>query len=425
MKRLIALGALVVVILSYFLGGLIGFLVGAVIVAATLLSYLVGGERGLVRAILIVAFILLFLIGGFVGRTVIPKLPGRMARIDQAVLFIVGGAIGLLSWLLVLLTAFFLCSEIIFVSHGGDRWGSFAYLVNSLLLGRAGALEIVDSGELRTIKSGGLLAPFRAIGYTIIYHGNAAVFERFGRPSQVVGPSLVVKKPFETIRVVVDLTMQIETRTEMFFTRDGIPLTIDVKVFFQIDSGERLPTAEDKFPFSEEAVLNAVYIVPDWKAYTVEATLALLRDMVVRYYLVEIFDPLKKLSEKDVETLVQSWHDKLHASLSELARTWGVKIHRVELDIKVPEEVEEQALAFEKARVERALAFEEAEMEQKIELQRAEAEHKRIKQFMSRTGASITDYVLLRYLEKIGEAGLIPPQLERMFLDAINKEGTD
>ena len=411
MKKLIALGALVVTILSYYLAGLTGFAVGAMIIAVTILSYLIARKIGLAHTVLLVAFILAFIIGGFMGRDLSPKLRERIPVASEAVLFVVGGTMGLMSWLSVVLSAFFLCSEIIFVSHGGDRWGSFTYLVNSLLFERAGALEIVDRGEVRTIKSRGLLAPFKAIGYVIIHHGNAVVFERFGRPSRVVPAAFVCKEPFELIRAVVDLTRQIEDRTETFFTKDGIPLTTEVRVCFQIDSGGRLPTAEDIYPFSEEAVLNAVYVVPDWKAYTMETSLALLRDMVCRYYLGEIYDPLKKLSSRrGVDTRVHRLRDKLQDSLSEITPAWGVKIHKVELDIAAPKEIEEQALALEKAI-----------REEQVEYQKAEAENERIKEFISRTGGEVTDYAILRYLERIGESGILPPSLDRMLLEAIEK----
>jgi len=410
MKKLIALGALVVVILSYVLGGLIGLTVGAAIVAVAIISYRLGRAPGLVRAILLVTLLLSFAIGGFVGRARGPE-PAEITIAEEVAFFVIGGTIGLMAWLSVVLSTFFLCSEIIFVSHGGDRWESFAYLVTSLLLERAGALEIVRGGEVTTIKRRGVLAPFRSTGYTIIYNGNAVVFERFGRPSRVAPPSFVRKRPFEVIRAVVDLTMQIENRTETFFTKDGIPLTIEVRVCFQIDSGGHLPTAKDMYPFSEEAVLHAVYVVPDWKAYTMETSLALLRDMVCRYYLGEIYDPLKKLSSRPgVDTRVHRLRVKLQDSLSAITPAWGVKIHKVELDIAAPKEIEEQALALEKAI-----------REEQIEHQKAEAENERIKEFISRTGGDVTDYALLRYLERIGVSGILPPSLDRMLLEAMEK----
>jgi hypothetical protein len=413
MKKLIVLGVLAVV-LSYLLGGLIGLALGAVLVAVAIFSYRIGRAPGLARAILLVTLVLSLVIGGFLGKARGPK-PPDITRAAEIAFFVIGGTMGLMCWLSVVLSAFFLCSELIFVSPGGDRWGSFAYLVNSLLLERAGALDIVDSGELRTIKSKGLLAPFKVVGYVIIYHGNAVVFERFGRPSQVAGPSLVIKKPFETIRAVVDLRMQVEERTQTLCTKDGIPLTTHVKVFFQIDPGSRPPTRDNMYPFSELAVFNAVYLVPDWKAYTIETATALLRDMICTCYLDEIYDPLRKSSRKKAgpETHAQFLQGKLHTSLSDTALAWGVRIHRVELGIEAPREIEEQVLAFEKAR-----------KEEELENQRSKAESRRIKEFISQTGADVTDYAMLRYLEKLGEAGLVPPTLERMFLETIQREGT-
>jgi len=323
---------------------------------------------------------------------------------------------GLASWLLAVLSALFLSSKVIFVPQGGDRWGSFVYLIESVLLERAGPLEIVSGGKVRTIKSRSLFAPARSVGYTVINHGNVVVFERFGRPSQVSGPGLVIKEPFEAIQAVVDLRMQVEERTQTLYTRDGIPLATYVKVLFQIDSGSRPPTRDNMFPFSKPAVFNAVYHVPDWKSYTIEAAVALLRDMICTCHLDEIYDPVKKRGSRrraGSETHAQFLQDKLQASLSDTVIAWGVKIHRVELGIEAPQEIEEQVLAFEKTR-----------KEEELEYQRSRAENRRIKQFVSQTGGDVTDYAMLRYLEKIGEAGIIPPSLERMFLEATQREGT-
>jgi len=379
-KKLIALGALVVVILSYFLAGLTGSAVGVAVVAVAILSYSIGRETGMARAILLATFILSFVIAGFVSRTWGPKPPG-ITKAEEIAFFAVGGVIGLMSWLLVVLSVSFLFSEITLVSHGGDRWRSFVYLVSSLLFERAGALEIIDGGELITIKPKGVLAPFKSIGYTVIYHGNAVVFERFGRPSQVVGPGLVIKKPFETIRAVADLCMQMEERTQTLYTRDGIPLTTYVKMLFQIDSGGRAPAPDDMFPFSEPAVLNAVYLVPDWKAYTIETALALLRDMICKCYLDEIYDPLRRFSRRradsdstvqllqgellngfsrrgaDPDTTAQLIQGKLQTSLSDMAIAWGVRIHRLELGIEAPQEIVDQALALEKAKREKEIEY--------------------------------------------------------------------
>jgi regulator of protease activity HflC (stomatin/prohibitin superfamily) len=206
--------------------------------------------------------------------------------------------------------------------------------------------------------------------------------------------------------------MQVEERRQTFFTRDGIPLTIYVKVSFRIDSGRRTPTPDDMFPFSEPAVLNAVYLVPDWKAYTVETALALLRDMICTRYLDDVYAPLKRGPRKRAgpEAHAQLLQDELQTSLSANAIAWGVRIQRVEIGIAAPREIEEQALAFEKAR-----------KEEELEYQRSIAENRRIKEFISRTGGDVTDYALLRYLERIGESGILPPSLDRMLLEAMEK----
>jgi regulator of protease activity HflC (stomatin/prohibitin superfamily) len=413
MRKLIPLGALVFVIFAYFLAGLTGLAVAAVIVALMALSYRLARETGLARAILVTTLILSLVLGGLAGWVRRPDQPG--VTMAELAFLAMGGAVGLFSWLLAILSALFLCSEVIFVSQGGNRRESFIYLLESVLLQRAGPLEVVSNGEAKTIKSRSLFAPARTVGYTVVNHGNAVVFERFGRPSRVSGPGLVIKQPFETIRAVLDLRMQVEERTQTFCTRDGIPLNTHTKVFFQIDPGSRPPTRDNMFPFSEPAVFNAVYLVPDWKTYTIETALALLRDMICKCYLDEIYDPLKKGPRGSAcpDTHAQLLQDKLQTSLSTAASAWGVSVRRVELGIAAPREIEQQALAFEKARKEEGL-----------ESQRSKAESRRIKDFISQTGADVTDYAMLRYLEKVGEAGLVPPSLERMFLESIQKEST-
>ncbi len=411
MKRLIVLSTLAFVILSYFLAGLTGFAVAAIVAAVAILSYRIAGETGAARAMLLVTIILALAVGGSVGWAWGPNPPG--ISVGEIAFFTIGGVMGLVSWLLAVLSTLFLCSKVIVISQEGDRWESFVYLIESVLLERAGPLEIVNRGEVITIKSRSRLAPARTVGYTVIQHGNAVVFERFGRPSQVAGLGLVVKKPFETIRAVVDLSMQVEERMQTLFTRDGIPLTTHVKVLFQIDPGRRPPARDNMFPFSEPAVFNAVYLVPDWKAHTIETALALLRDMICKCYLDEIYDSLKKNSDEvSPETHAQLLQDKLQIALSDTVTAWGVRIHRVELGIEAPQEIKEQALAFEKTR-----------KEEELEYQRSKAENERIKDFVSQTGGSVTDYAMLRYLEKVGEARLIPPSLERVFLEAL-QEGT-
>ncbi len=400
MKILIILGVLATVV-SYFISGITASAFWAMIVAATVLSYLVARKTSLARAMLFVAFILSFAVGGFVGKSLGPKA-------HEAVFFVIGGTIGIGLWLLMILSVLFLCSEIIFVTDGGDRWGSFIYLINSMLFERAGDFQIVEKGEVRTIKPRGIFAPFKAIGYVFVNHGNAVVLERFGQCSRVLPRGFFVRRPFEVIRAAVDLRRQIENRTETFYTKDGIPLTVNVGVAFQIDTGEGAPTSGDMFPFSEQAVLKAVYVVPDWKAHTIGSAISLLRGMISSSYMDEIYDPLKR--RKGVDTHIHLFEERLQEVLSQAASTWGVKIHGVKLHVEAPEEIEEQALAFEKAR-----------REEQIELQKARAENRRIKEFVARTGGSVTDYAILRYLEKIGEAGIVPPTLERMILDAIQK----
>lgn len=301
------------------------------------------------------------------------------------------------------------CSEIFFVAMGHDRQDSLNYLSSAIFLGRAGDLKIIDKGEVRTIPQRGI-SPGRR-GFVIISHGNAVVFEKFGQVTRVGSKGWLKTKPFELIHAIVDLSLQQRQKQVTFFTKDGIPLQIEVRVYFQIHSGGHKPTSGDMYPFLEQAVLNAVYAVPNWQEYTIETAIALLRSMMAGRYLYEIYDPLKKLTSEDKPmTQLNVLRDELQTSLERVAFNWGVRIHNVEIDVKPPKEIEDQAMAFEKTR-----------MEQQVEIENARTENIRIKEFMSQTGGTVEDYTLLRLSERMGESTAIPPPLEQMMSDAFER----
>jgi hypothetical protein len=235
------------------------------------------------------------------------------------------------------------------------------------------------------------------------------VFEQYGRPSRVGLKGLVKTKPLETIRAVVDLSLQQKQKQVSLFTKDGIQLLTEIRVFFQIHAGGHKATSGDMFPVIEQAVMNAVYAVPDWREYTIETVVAAFRSMIAERYLHEIYDPMKQLTPENgkPKTELRMLRDALLASLEQETFKWGVKIQNLIIEIKPPKGIEDQALAFEKAR-----------MDQQIAIENARTENARIKQFMDETGGSVEDYALLQFSENVGGTGSVPVAFDQLLSDA-------
>ena len=325
------------------------------------------------------------------------------------VLFTLGALIGFTAWAFVTFTTLSLCSEIMFVTMEHERVDRTNYLLSALLIGNAGDLKIVDRGEVHTYKQRGPFSTFSTPGFVVIYHGNAVVFEQYGRPSRVGLKGLVKTKPLETIRAVVDLSLQQKQKQVSLFTKDGIQLLTEIRVFFQIHAGGHKATSGDMFPVIEQAVMNAVYAVPDWREYTIETVVAAFRSMIAERYLHEIYDPMKQLTPENgkPKTELRMLRDALLASLEQETFKWGVKIQNLIIEIKPPKGIEDQALAFEKAR-----------MDQQIAIENARTENARIKQFMDETGGSVEDYALLQFSENVGGTGSVPVAFDQLLSDA-------
>ena len=325
------------------------------------------------------------------------------------ILFILGALMGFIAWAFIAFTTLSLCSELMFVTMGKERVDRIGYLLSALLIGNAGDLKIVERGEVITYKQRGPLASFSTPGYVIIYHGNAVVFEQYGKPSRVGLKGLVKTKPLETIRAAVDLSLQQGQKQVALFTKDGFPLQTEIRVFFQIHNGGRSATVGDMYPVLEQAVLNAVYGASDWKEFTIETAIAMFRLIIAERYLHEIYDPQKQLTVANGKSKIElrMLRDELQASLDRESFKWGVKIQNLIIDVKPPKGIEDQALVFEKAR-----------MDQQIAVENARAENARIKQFMDETGGNVEAYALLQFCENVGGTGTAPVAFDQLLSDA-------
>ena len=105
-----------------------------------------------------------------------------------------------------------------------------------------------------------ILLKFGGPGFVQINHGDVAITEKNGAFSRTLGAGLHALEPFEYVRSVLDLRPQERTRRNVrVMTRDGIELSTDLVVHFQISRGESTPTQANPFPFDAGAVWLAGY----------------------------------------------------------------------------------------------------------------------------------------------------------------------
>lgn len=199
-----------------------------------------------------------------------------------------------------------------------------------------------------------------------------AVIFRFGKVNRVGGPGWTIVLPFIEKAVITTLRTQvIDVPTQQIITKDNIRVTIDAILFISVES-------------AKESVINSVVKVEDYKKAATFYVIAMLRDILGEFDLI------------DVISNTESINKRLTEALKSVGKEWGIKVNSVEMrDIQIPEEIIE-SMHKQKAAVQKKLAiFEEAESERaKINAIREATE-------------SLSDKTILYYyikaLEKVGE----------------------
>ncbi len=184
----------------------------------------------------------------------------------------------------------------------------------------------------------------------VIHNDTAVVLEKRGWLTRVAGPGLQSLEPFENIYDVVDLRPKHWRCPVGAITKEGVPITWEVEVQYQIDDGGQKPTDKVPYPFSEQAVFRAStgkwrresgrVQELDWEGWVVVSqTQGTLRSILARHYL----DELIGLSKSDRLAARQSVQAELAQTLGQAAPERGVKILEVKLgQLKVEDEVTQQ-----------------------------------------------------------------------------------
>lgn len=236
----------------------------------------------------------------------------------------VEGALGLSVYLFLVGSLLFLASELILVSQGGKRWDCFWYLLSFVTGGLfTGSYIIVEDGQPSTVKSKGALAGRKVANLVVIHNEQTVVFEQMGRFTRIAGPGVVFTKPFESIRKVLITRQRFQQFTlENALTKDGIAVDVHMNVLYRIaQDPSKLLDLKKPYPFSEEAVLKATYASFDWEIATREVAKNLVRDLIARRHLDELYEPLHpdRFPLEDIRRQVQQ-------DLAQIAEGWGAQI---------------------------------------------------------------------------------------------------
>lgn len=260
--------------------------------------------------------------------------------------------------------------------EGVSRWEAMK-LVASAVLNVGQAWLVIDEGKEKVSKPEGVLRKYGGPGVVVILEGNAVVFQKGGKVTQIVGAGAVRTRFLERIFRIVDLTPQWENRTlENVRTRDHIPLTVELGVGYRIEPKEetdkrpeahqapdgeaRTNVLKGECPVYEGVVRNAVFKPSgNWRLTAMGMVESNLRDVIATYDFNQIFshypetrapgtegkgEKLSKPLDPD-ERVVHAIEKQVAERVRPNAVRMGISIGTVDIRaVVVPEEVQERLL---------------------------------------------------------------------------------
>lgn len=324
-------------------------------------AFVVTRSRGLLAHLLFGLATLAFLVFSGLSLNLARKLEFDLGTL------VIGGIV----YLFLVLSLIYMASIFTFVSQGCSRRHAFLYLL-LWMMGLNGAYREVKDGKVSEVKRRGPFVKPNTSEMVVIHSDQVVVFEHEGEISRIEGPGTVFTKPFETIRKVIVTQQRFEKTTlEDTFTKDGIPVKINLSVIFRLapDPVREIELGKP-YPFSREAVLKATYNTSDWEAAIPKAARSLLRDKIAQHYLDSIYDP----SHPDTFPLGKI-KKEVKESLQQIADNWGAVIISLGISrIEVPERVERRMLETWKAGWERKELVDKIKMEKQAASIKAKTE---------------------------------------------------
>jgi len=254
--------------------------------------------------------------------------------------------------------AFFLASHFVASLYKLDNWRAGAGHIWRCIFGQPSFRPYVHVLEGKEIKAtDDVLLKVGGPGSILIYNDSAALLERGGRLTRVLGPGKKVSRlePFEKVRDVLDLRpMHWEYQVEAM-SKEGIRVAVSADIEFQIDTGGRRPTDESPYPALDDAIFRASTgrwmgdpdtdedQSFDWaRRVVISETEKSLRGIIARYKLNELVG-LELQPTSEARQPRQDIQRKLREALEEPAARLGVQINKVRLGtIKVDDDVSQQ-----------------------------------------------------------------------------------
>ncbi|MBN1221510.1 MAG: hypothetical protein JXM69_21495 [Anaerolineae bacterium] len=214
------------------------------------------------------------------------------------------------------------------------------------------------------INQGKITAGDKAIKKTggpaglVIHNDTAVVLDQKGRLTRIEGPGLASLEPHEKVYDMVDLRPKRWVLPVNAMTREGIPITWDVEICYQIDNGNQPSTERVPYPFLPEAVLRAA--TSKWRRergrdqelnwegrVVVGAAEGTLRSILARRSL----DELIGLTEAEQIAAREAIQEELAAALHKAAPDVGARILSVKLQkLQLEDKITEQWIGAWKAR---------------------------------------------------------------------------
>jgi hypothetical protein len=283
----------------------------------------------------------------------------------------------------------------------------------------------IGEGKVRSTNNG-VLTQAGGPGHLVIFNDSAVLLEQSGRFTRAEGPGFCKLEPFEKIYEIVDLRPKRWVLPVRAMTKEGIPVTWDVEVHYQIDDGGQDSTEKSPYPFAREAVFRAATSQwrreagsdqdLDWEGRVVIGHAGgILRSILAQRPL----DQLIGLTEADARAVRETVQEELEQQLRAAAPALGARVLQVKLDnLKVEDAITQQWIEAWKARWQRwsdvKLAQTEASGVYLYETAKAEAQMRMIVtitqalQKLDSSPAVTTRVILMRLFSALDRARVLP-----------------
>jgi hypothetical protein len=276
---------------------------------------------------------------------------GTLAQLLLSWRFWLAVGINILPAIIVMMLVLWMAARFVHALYGLDSWKQG---IGFLLRSRCGLAGFkpwmkVEKGEMVPAEDK-ILTRLGGPGHLVVYNDSAVVLEQGGRLTKVVGAGFPHLERFEKVFEVIDLRPKRWVNTVTAMTREGIPISWDAEVHYQIEDDGVAPTEKSPFPLSEDCVFRAATSkwsfsiggteTLDWEGrVNIGATIGTLRTLLARRRL----DELIGLTEEESQAARESLQNQLEEELRQSAPSFGAKILEVKLDnLKVGDEVTQQ-----------------------------------------------------------------------------------